>query len=199
MTNKFEQFDFAQMNQLERYKFLTGSVIPRPIAFVTTLNEDGTVNAAPFSEFVIVATSPGILGFSSGTGISGTKDTVVNIRRTGEFVINTVPEHLAIPVQECAEELPRNVSEIDKVNLKLLPSEKISVPRVAESRIQFECTVNTILEFGTKPNSFVIGNIQLVHAQAGLVRDSKIDPREYKPLGRIGGRRYVKLGEFIDV
>lgn len=187
------------MNQLERYKFLTGSIIPRPIAFVTTLNEDGTVNAAPFSEFVIVATSPGILGFSSGTGISGTKDTVVNIRRTGEFVINTVPEHLAIPVQECAEELPRNVSEIDKVNLKLLPSEKISVPRVAESRIQFECTVNTILEFGSKPNSFVIGDIRLVHAQTGLVRDSKIDPREYKPLGRIGGRRYVKLGEFIDV
>lgn len=197
--SSFEQFDFAELAPLDRYKFLTGTVIPRPIAFITTLNENGTVNAAPFSEFVIVATSPGLLGFSSGTGISGTKDTVVNIQRTGEFVINTVPEHLAIPVQECAEELPRNVSEIDKVQLELLPSERIAVPRVAESRIQFECTVHRIIEFGSKPNSFVVGEIKLVHARTGLVRDCKIDPREYQPLGRIGGRRYVKLGEFIDV
>lgn len=195
----FEEFDLAGFDKLARYKLLTGTVVPRPIAFVTTLNDDGSVNAAPFSEFMIFATSPGLLGFSSGVGKFGEKDTVANIRRTGEFVINTVPEHLAHEVQGCAEELPRNDSEVLRQKLALLPSRKIAVPRVAESRVQFECRVHRLIELGSGPNTIVVGEIVLVHAQRGLVRESKVDPREYKPLGRIGGRRYCTLGELIDV
>lgn len=195
----FEQIDPASLTKLERYKLLTGTVIPRPIAFVTTLNEDGSVNAAPFSEFVIVATSPGLLGFSSGIGKWGTKDTVVNIQRMKEFVINTVPEHLAVPVQECAQELPRNESEVLATNLEVLPSELIATPRIAESRVQFECALHSIIEFGSQPNSFVVGEIKRVHAIRGLVRDAKVDPLEFQPLGRIGGRRYCTIGRLIDV
>lgn len=197
--HEFDRFDPPNLSPLERYKILTGTVIPRPIAFVTTVNDDGGINAAPFSEFVIVATSPGLLGFSSGAGKWGTKDTVVNIQRTGEFVINTVPEHLAVPVQECAEELPRNDSEIERTKLELIPSELISTPRVAESRLQFECVLHRIIEFGSLPNSFVVGEIKRIHAQRGLIRDAKVDPREFRPLGRIGGRRYCTLGQLIDV
>lgn len=199
MMEEFEQFDLNGFDPLHRYKLLTGTVIPRPIAFVTTLNDDGGVNAAPFSEFMIFATSPGLLGFSSGMGRFGEKDTVVNIKRTGEFVINTVPECLADDVQGCAEELPRNVSEIENRNLALLPSHSIKTPRVARSKIQFECRLHRLVELGAGPNTIVIGEIVLVHARRGLVRNAKVDPAEYAPLGRIGGRRYCKLGEFIDV
>ena len=199
MAHDFEQFDLRTFEKLDRYKLLTGTVVPRPIAFVTSLNDDGTVNAAPFSEFMIFATSPGLLGFSSGMGKFGEKDTVANIKRTGEFVINTVPEHLAHEVQGCAEELPRNVSEIDRQELELLPSHVIKTPRVAESRVQFECRIHKLIELGAGPNTIVVGEIVLVHATRGLIRNAKVDPREYKPLGRIGGRRYCTLGELIDV
>jgi flavin reductase (DIM6/NTAB) family NADH-FMN oxidoreductase RutF len=195
----FERFDPKQFTHLERYKLLTGTVVPRPIAFVTTLNDDGSVNAAPFSEFMIFSITPALLGFSSGIGKWGTKDTVVNIQRTGEFVINTVSEHLAVPVQECAEELPRNESEITRTGLTTLPSELIAVPRVAESLVQFECKLHRIVEFGNGPNSVVVGEVLRVHAANGLVRDAKVDPLEYKPLGRLGGRRYCTLGRLIDV
>ena len=199
MTDDFEQFELKSFNKLDRYKLLTGTVVPRPIAFVTSLNDDGSVNAAPFSEFMIFATSPGLLGFSSGIGKYGVKDTVANITRTREFVINTVPEHLAHQVQGCAEELPRNESEVVRQQLRIIPSQMIKTPRVAESRVQFECRLHKAIELGSGPNTIIVGEIVLVHAQRGLVRNAKVDPLEYKPLGRIGGRRYCTLGNVIDV
>lgn len=194
----YDAIDIAALSRADSYKLLTASVIPRPIAFVTTINTDGSINAAPFSQFIIVSTQPGMLGFSSGEGRWGKKDTVANIERTGEFVINTVPESLAQLVQDCAQELPRNVSEVDLFDIELLESEAIATPRVAASDVQFECTLHRIVEFGTGPNSLVVGDVRRVHVRKGLLSGAKIDHTLYRPLGRIAGRRYCTLGTIID-
>jgi flavin reductase (DIM6/NTAB) family NADH-FMN oxidoreductase RutF len=197
---QFATIDPEQMSRAENYKLLTGSIVPRPIAFVTTLNTDGTVNAAPFSQFIIISTQPGMLAFSSGEGKWGTKDTVVNARRTGEFVISTVPEAMAHVVQNCAEELPRNVSETDRFGIDLMPSLVVRTPRIASSDVQFECTLERIVEFGDGPNSLVVGLVRRMHVRSGLLLEGgKIDHERYQPVGRIAGRRYCTFGRIIDL
>ena len=198
-TDEYDCLTLDGMSRLDRYKLLTGSVIPRPIAFVTTLNENGGVNAAPFSQFIIIAADPGLLGFSIGPGAGGVKDTLHNVRRTNEFVINTVPEELASAVQLCADHEVPGDSELDLAGLTPLPSVYVTPPRIAESLIQFECRLERIVEFGNAPNALVVGQVVLMHARRGLVRDGKVDAAACRMLGRIGGRNYCRVREFIAV
>jgi flavin reductase (DIM6/NTAB) family NADH-FMN oxidoreductase RutF len=200
LQDRFDTIDPELMSRAENYKLLTGSVIPRPIAFVTTLNSDGSVNAAPFSQFIIISTQPGMLAFSSGEGKWGTKDTVVNARRNGEFVISTVPEDMARVVQDCAQELPRNASEAELFGIELIASEVVRTPRIAASHVQFECTLERIVEFGDGPNSLVVGRVRRMHVRHGLLLEGgKIDHERYQPIGRIAGRRYCTFGRIIDL
>jgi len=199
-AGNFESLAPAQASGAQRYKLFMGSVIPRPIAFVCTLNADGKVNVAPFSNFMVVSSSESLLAFSVGPDSSEApreKDTLRNARAAGEFVVNTVPVALAGTVQKCSQNFPPDVSEVEAAGLTLIPSEKIKTPRIAETRIQFECRLHSILPFGDA--HLVVGQVLLMHAQRGLVRDFKIDPGEYTPLGRIGGRTYCGLGELIHV
>ena len=196
----YDRLELDGLTRQERYKLLTGSVIPRPIAFVTTLNADGGINAAPFSQFIIIAADPGLLGFSIGPGPARlAKDTLVNVRRTGEFVINTVPEELAVAVQICADNEVPGENELDLAGLTTVPSEKVAPPRVAETLIQFECRLERIVEFGNAPNSLVVGRIALMHARPGLVDNYRVDAAACRTLGRIGGRSYCRVKEFIAV
>ena len=190
--------DLATLTRGERYNLLTGSVIPRPIAFVTTLGANGTVNAAPFSQFVIVAVDPGLLGISIGPRPGGPKDTLTNIVETREFVINIVPDHWAGIVQEAGEEHPAATSEVELLGLATAPSVRVRPPRLKDSPVQFECTLERVVEFGSAPNRFVVGHIALMHVRSGATRDFKIDPRAIAPLARIGGRNYVRLGEIVS-
>jgi flavin reductase (DIM6/NTAB) family NADH-FMN oxidoreductase RutF len=178
---------------------LTGAVIPRPIALVTTISPGGVVNAAPFSQFVIVAIDPGLLGISIGPRQEGPKDTLTNIHLSGEFVINMVAEDWAETVQACSEDYPPETSEVEFLGLKTLPSTIVAPPRLAGSRIQFECRLERILTFGTAPNHFIVGKVVLMHVCEGLVEDYKIDPVAYAPLARIGGRNFMRLGAIISV
>jgi flavin reductase (DIM6/NTAB) family NADH-FMN oxidoreductase RutF len=196
----YDRLELDGLTRQERYKLLTGSVIPRPIAFVTTLNADGGINAAPFSQFIIIAADPGLLGFSIGPGLARrAKDTLVNVRRTGEFVINTVPEELALAVQMCADNEVPGENELDLAGLTTVPSEKVAPPRVAETLIQFECGLERIVELGNAPNSLVVGRIVLMHARHGLVDNHRVDAAACRMLGRIGGRSYCRVREFIAV
>ncbi len=195
----FDAFIPADVAGPHRYKLFMGSVIPRPIAFVCSLNDAGKTNVAPFSNFMVVSASASLLAFSVGSEASAgdrEKDTLHNVRQRGEFVINTVPVHLASQVQQCSETYPPETSEAEITGLTLIPSEKIATPRVAETRIQFECRVHSIVPFGGP--HLIVGQVLLMHAERGLVKDYKIDPLEYAPLGRIGGRTYCRLGELIQ-
>ncbi len=194
---EYEQITPGQYDYSMRYKLFTGSVIPRPIAFVTTRHRDGHINAAPFSQFIIIAVEPGLLGFSVGPSQRGDKDTLANIRAHPEFVINTVSEPLAEKVQTCSEEFPAEISEIEQTGLHLLPSLHIGVPRIAESRIQFECTTHSITPFGA--SHLVVGKVLVMHALKGLVSECKVNTLRYGALGRIGGRNYCKVNDIIAV
>lgn len=193
----YETIDFAMLEQPDRYKLLLGSVIPRPIAFVSTLNEDGKINLAPFSQFIIMSTDPALLGFSVGPGPRGNKDTLRHAARTGEFVINTVSEDLAHQAQACGYDHPVEVSEQELTGLTPTPSLRIGAPRIAESRIQFECRLHSITRFGR--SDLVVGEVLLMHARQGLVNDHKIDPAMYAALGRLGGRNYCRVRDVISV
>lgn len=195
----FDRVDLATLSRAERYKLLTGAVIPRPIAFVTSLGPDGTVNAAPFSQFIILAVDPGLLGISVGPRPGGPKDTLVNIRRSGEFVINMVPEGWEEAVQVASEDHPADRSEVELLGLKTLPSTQIAPPRLADSKIQFECHLDQIVPFGDAPNSLIVGRVVAMHIRCGLAADCKIDPKAYSPIARIGGRNYVRLGDIVKV
>ncbi len=195
----FDHIDLDALGRAERYKVLTSTVIPRPIAFVTTLGPGGVVNAAPFSQFIILAVDPGLLAFSVGPRPEGTKDTLENVRATGEFVINMVPEGWETIVQKASEEHPPHVSEVDLLGLRTMPSVHVKVPRLADTKIQFECRLEQIPQFGDAPNHLVIGRVVAMHARRGLAKDCKIDPAAFAPIARIGGRNYVRLGEVIEV
>jgi flavin reductase (DIM6/NTAB) family NADH-FMN oxidoreductase RutF len=197
-TEAFDSVDLDNLSRAERYKMLTGAVIPRPIAFVTTIGPNGIINAAPFSQFVIVAVDPGLLAISIGPRPGSLKDTLLNIRASSEFVINMVPEGWENVVQECSTDQPADVSEVDQLGLATLPSVHIKPPRLADSKIQFECKLERIIELGDAPNHFVIGRVALMHVRQGLARDCKIDPKEHAPVARIGGRNYVRLGDFVE-
>lgn len=198
-VQSFDHIDLDALSRADRYKILTGAVIPRPIAFVTTLGPGGLVNAAPFSQFVILAVDPGLLAFSIGPKPGGPKDTLTNVKALPEFVINTVPEGWEEIVQAASEELAPEVSEVEKLGLKTLASTRVRPPRLAGSKVQFECRLEQILQFGDAPNHFVIGRVVAMHVESGLAKDSKIDPKGYSPIARIGGRNYVRLGEVVKV
>lgn len=198
-TRGFESVDLSALSRANRYKLITGAVVPRPIAFVTTCGAKGNVNAAPFSQFVIVAVDPGLLGISVGPRDSGRKDTITNIETTGQFVINIVPDEWAEIVQLASQEHPADVSEVELLGLETIPSFHVTPPRLAASNIQFECRVHRICEFGDAPNHFVVGAVVAMHVREGLARDFKIDPHAHTPLARIGGRNYVKMGKVISV
>jgi flavin reductase (DIM6/NTAB) family NADH-FMN oxidoreductase RutF len=194
---EFERIRFDGMKFADRYKIFTGAVVPRPIAFVSSLNDDGTVNAAPFSSFMIASVEAGYLAFSVGPSAVEEKETLRNVRRIGEFVINTVSEGLAEQVQLCGEQHPPKTRKVDLARLQLVPSECINTPRIADTNIQFECRLHTILRFGD--SHMIVGEVLLMHAKAGLVKNGKIDPLEYAPLGRIAGRNYCSVRDIISV
>jgi len=193
----FERLRFEGMTFAGRYKLLTGAIVPRPIAFVSSLNHDGSVNAAPFSSFMIASVEAGYLAFSIGPGDTVEKETLRNVRRTQEFVINTVSEELAKAVQFCRDEYPPGTQKIAVARLQLIASGRVKTPRIANTKIQFECGLHKIVRFGG--SHMVVGEVLLMHAEKGLVRNGKIDPVEYAPLGRIAGRNYCSVREIISV
>ena len=192
--------DMAVLSAAQRYKLFMGSVVPRPIALVSSLTEKGDTNVAPFSNFMVVSSSEKILAFSVGKDQVRDrleKDTLANVRKTPEFVVNTVPLEFVRQVQECSEYFPPEVSEAAVTGLHLLPSVQIKTPRIAESKVQFECRLHSVQKFGE--SHLVFGEVLLVHVNEAIFDDYKIDFKAYAPAGRIGGRVYCALGDLIEV
>ncbi|MCB0334104.1 MAG: flavin reductase family protein, partial [Bdellovibrionales bacterium] len=133
------EVDIRELPQKERYKFLIGAIVPRPIAFVSTVSASGVVNVAPFSFFSGVSSNPPSVVFSVGTPPDGRqKDTLRNIKETKEFVINSANEWMIEAVVHCAGDFAEDIDEMKEAGLTPLPSQKISPPRVAESAMQME-------------------------------------------------------------
>ncbi|MET4579299.1 flavin reductase family protein [Ottowia thiooxydans] len=187
----FQQLDLAQFAHEDRYKFLMASVIPRPIALVTTLGNDGIVNAAPFSSFVVLSIDPPLLGISVAPRDDGDiKDTSRLIEATGEFVIHTVDTAMARQVQLCSAALGPDQSEVEHAGLELVPSLKVKPPRIAQAPIHFECKLHRIEYFGHRRSALIVGEVVQTHSREGLVKGHRVDPLEANMLGRLGGGVY---------
>jgi flavin reductase (DIM6/NTAB) family NADH-FMN oxidoreductase RutF len=173
-------FDLAAIPASEASKLLVSTVVPRPIALATTVDRAGRVNAAPFSFFNAVSSSPPVvvLGISPGAGANGAggdgyKDTERNIRETGEFVVNLVDEAIAEQMNICAVDFPSAIGELEKAGLTAVPSVGVRPPRIAEAPVSFECQRITGLSLGGN-STLEVGRVIHIH-----IRDDLVDPERY--------------------
>ena len=194
--------DPSKNTERENYKFLIGSIIPRPIAFVTTLSKGGVLNGAPFSYFNIVSSNPPMISLSIQRSEGKQKDTARNINDLKEFVIHIVDEQNVAEVNETAASLPSDQSEIEEGNLTPVESEKISVPGVKEAKIRMECVLEQSLELGgldTPGCDFIIGKVVQFHIDNTIYENGRIDPKGLAAVSRLAGTNYAKIGEIFSI
>ncbi|MFB5197651.1 flavin reductase family protein [Neobacillus sp. KR4-4] len=194
--------DPVSMSERENYKFLIGSIIPRPIAFVTTISKEGVLNGAPFSYFNIVSSNPPMISLSIQRSAGRQKDTARNIIESKEFVIHIVDELNVDNINKTAANLPPDQSEIDLAKLTPLDSVKISVPGVKEAKIRMECTLEHSLELGgldTPGCDFIIGKVVQFHVENDIYENGRIDPRGLAAVSRLAGNNYAKIGEIFEI
>lgn len=180
------ELDLENEHADRAYAVLSSLVIPRPIAWVTTINADGAVNAAPYSFFNVLGANPPIVGFCPGNREDGVpKDTARNVRANHEFVVNLVDADLAQAMNQTAASLPYGTDELAAAGLSTLPSSVVKPPRIAESPASLECVEWGTLEIGG--NRLVIGLVKRVHVRDALFdrETMRVKPEDYHPLGRM--------------
>jgi len=186
------------------YKILIGSVVPRPIGWISTVSASGQPNLAPFSFFnMVCARPPTVLFCPMIRGTDGNpKDTLNNVRATGEFVVNIVSEEQAAAMIASSVEIAPDVNEFELTGLETAPSVVVKPPRVAGSPIHFECKVTQIIEVGNQPGggSVVLGEIVHLHVdERVLIGEDKIDLTALRPIGRLAGSAYVRLTDLFEM
>ncbi|MDO8278472.1 MAG: flavin reductase family protein [Burkholderiaceae bacterium] len=193
------EIDFSTLNKEASYKLITGAVVPRPIAWITSGIEPGRINLAPFSAFTFVSTYPPMLGFNCGAREGLRKDTSRNIHAHGEYVIHIADQPLLEALHLSSEHHPPDVSEVELLGLETVPSTVIRTPRLARAPISLECKLSEVLSFGNKGNEFFVGAVVRMHIRDDLYRDGKIDARSLNPVCRIGGPTYASLGDVFSL
>lgn len=179
----------------ELHDFFSSVVVPRPIAFISSVNAAGQYNAAPFSAFSRLTLDPPVLVLAFGRRKGQKKDTVRNIEAVGDFVVNMVDENLAERMNQAAADYPPEVDEIKEVGLTALKSDKVKSPRIAEAPLSMECKLIQTIEFGSKPNrsTIILGEILVVHIKDEIMTNGKLDPLKAKIIGRLGdGNLYCR-------
>ncbi len=197
------KFDPEKLTERQNYKFLTGTVIPRPVAFVTTVSEAGTINGAPFSYFNIVSSEPPMISVSVRRNNGRLKDTARNIKQRGEFVVHIVDRTNVEKVNQTAATLPPDVSEVEKAGLTPVQSDKISVPGVKEAKVRFECRLVEALELGKNGQvgtDLIIGEIVRYHIDENIYyQNGRIDQAELEAVSRLAGHNYATIGEIFTL
>jgi flavin reductase (DIM6/NTAB) family NADH-FMN oxidoreductase RutF len=178
------------------YRRLVEIVVPRPIALVSTVDEQGRPNLAPFSFYTVVSANPPYLAFSpSRSGRTGEqKDTLLNIEATRQFVVGAVTEALATQVNAASARFPRGVSEFAQVGLTPAPAQRVKAPLIAESPVNMECELVEIRSYGDGPGAgnLVVGRIVLLHLDPGLLdAQGHVLPERLRAVGRMGGELWV--------
>lgn len=188
----------------DNHKLMIGSIVPRPIAFVSTKSTNGILNLAPFSYFNGVCSKPPTIMFAPARrGYDGlTKDTLNNIRDTKEFVVNLVSEEIVEPMVACGTDYDKEIDEFKISKLTPVDSHKISSPRVKESKVSYECELHTIVEIGkAEPGAgfVVIGTIVMFHIEDDVYKDGRIDLKALNPIGRLAGNSYTRVFDNFKV
>jgi flavin reductase (DIM6/NTAB) family NADH-FMN oxidoreductase RutF len=192
----------ANLSKRDSHELLMSAILPRPIAFVSTIGEDGIFNVAPFSCFAPIGMKPALVCLQISRKRDGEKkDTLRNIELTKEFVVNAVDEFMAEAMNQASADYPSDVDEFKEVGLTAAKSEVVQAPRVAESPISMECKVVQILEFGegATRSHVVIGEVLLAHIRDDLWTKDQIDISKWKPIGRLGGELYCRMTDRFEM
>ncbi|PKR85156.1 flavin reductase family protein [Heyndrickxia camelliae] len=186
----------------ENYKLLIGTIIPRPIAFVTSVSDNGIINGAPFSYFSIVSSNPPMISLSIQRSGGKQKDTARNIIHTKEFVVHIVDEQNVEKINQTAATLPSNQSEIELAELTLVDSIKIKVPGVNESKVRMECTLEYSIVLGENSSigcDLIIGKIVQFHIDEEIYEEGRINQAGLAAVSRLAGNNYAKIGEVFSI
>jgi flavin reductase (DIM6/NTAB) family NADH-FMN oxidoreductase RutF len=185
------------------YKLMIGAIVPRPIAFVSSISADGVPNLAPFSYFTAISANPPAICFSPMIRSSDGKhkDTLNNVEATREFVVNIVSEEFAEKMNLCSGEYPPEVNEFQVSGLTAVPSDLVKPARVKESHVNMECRLLQIVRVSEKilGGSLVIGEVLRFHVDAALFDDFRIDPAKLRAIGRMGGTSYARTTDLFDL
>jgi len=196
-------FHPQDLNTNDRYKLIIGSVVPRPIAWVSTMDKNGRLNLAPFSYFTAVSTDPMTLlfcpGWSSARGRM--KDTLFNIREVPEFVINIVNEDTKEAMNRTATEFEAGINEFEWAGVTPAPSVLVRVPRVAEAPIAFECRLQQIVMVKEGPGggAAVFGEVQSIYVRDDVMANGRILPEMLQPIGRLAGSTYAHINDLFEM
>lgn len=193
------RIDPAELGAERIYRLMTGIVVPRPIAWVTSLSAKGVLNLAPFSAFTFVSQKPPMLAISVGRKGADYKDTAHNILDTEEYVIHIADTPLMNAVHDSSVEHPPEISEVEHLGLETLPCDLVKVRRLAAAPVAMECRFRQCLEFGDAKSRLIVGEVVMFHLRDGLVNDGKVETRALDPIARIGGPRYARLGEIVTL
>ena len=200
--NRKMEISLTKLEPRHAHDLLTSAIIPRPIAWVSTLSEEGRVNLAPFSFFTGVSWSPPILAFSVVNRADGTmKDTVRNIREVPEFVVHIVSVDLLSIMEHSAKPLPYGTDETSITGIHWIPSKMIKPRRIQEAKVAFECVLERIVAVSEGPDAgnLVLGRIRLVHVRDDLVKNGReVDWLGLDVLGRLSGNRYCSVRSVIE-
>ena len=193
-------FDFAELTAKERYKLLIGTVIPRPIAFITTLSRDGRRNAGPFSFFNVLTHDPAIVAIGVENYEDGRmKDTSRNIRDTDEFIVHIVDDALAAQMEICAIKFGPDVDELAEAGLETVPGTMVAAPRIVTAPAALECRRYMTLEVG-KAREIILGQVLGVHVRADAVDERlHVDQLKMDAIGRLGGHSYNRTRDQFDI
>ena len=172
---------------------LNSVVVPRPIAWVCSRSADGVLNLAPHSFYTVACVDPPVVQFTS----VGRKDSLRNVEATGEFTVSLTPEPLFEQINATGTDFPPGTSEAEACGVRLEPSERVGVPRVAESPVAVECTLHSTLRLGN--STVVFGRVQLISVWESAVRDGRPRIEELRPLARLGGNEWTTLGEVREI
>lgn len=192
----------ANLSKRDSHELLMSAILPRPIAFVSTIGEDGIFNLAPFSCFSPIGMKPALVCLQISRKRDGQKkDTLKNIEFTRDFVVNVVDESMAEAMNQSSADYPGDVDEFKEVGLTALKSDLVKAPRVAESKINMECKLVQFLEFGEVPTGshIIIGEIVLAHIRDELWSGDQIDISKWKPIGRLGGQLYCRMTDRFEM
>lgn len=181
----------------QAYKLLTGVIVPRPIAWVSTMSLDGITNLAPFSYFTSVSNKPPMVGINIGQEHGGRKDTARNILETEEFVVNIAGWQQLEDLHASADHHPPETSEIELLGLQTESSTHIKAPRMADAPVQMECKFHQMIPFGTGGSEFYVGEVVAFHFRDDVIDTAtlRVNSVAIEPICRLGGPFYAALGE----
>lgn len=194
----YSTFELLGLKSIDRYKLLSGLIVPRPIGWIGSVAEDGTPNLAPYSFFNLVSANPPTVIFSAGRRRGGLKDTSANVRATGEFTVNVVTEETVKAMNLTAGDVGPDVDEFRLAGLTATAGDRVRAPRVAEAAASLECTLARTIELADPPtNTVFVGDVLVLHVRKDVLDGTRIDYQALRAVGRLAGSDYVTTADAV--